>query len=209
LPAITIGGVITILILLTGTMLDGSFDFKTISLTFREYLGEFGAYAFAAGLFAAGFSSSVTAPLAAAITAQSAVQKKHDPGKLSFRLTWAIVLGIGLGFSLINYHPVTLIIIAQAVNGLILPFVAVSVFLVLNDKSIVPGTYANGIMYNLITLVVIGLTIFLGIYYLMNVILGLVGFHEAVWISIAFSATVAIISVIVLGLLTYYGRNRS
>lgn len=205
IPAIAIGGLITICILFTGTLLDINFDFKAISETFKIHLGDFGTYAFAIGLFAAGFTSGITAPFAAAITAQSAVMKKHDPGKLSFRMTWAIVLCVGLFFSLTNYHPVTLILIAQALNGLILPFVAVSVYLVLNDKNIVPERYANGKVYNLITLAVVGFTIFLGLNYLMNVILPLIDIKESNSIGYTFSAMLSIISV---GLLAFISHDR-
>ena len=64
ISAIALGGLITIFILVTGTMIHGDFNFISISEAIKSKTGIWGAYAFAIGLFAAGFTSSITAPLA-------------------------------------------------------------------------------------------------------------------------------------------------
>ena len=174
--AIIIGGLITVFVLLTGTLLSADFDFNTIAATIENETGGWGRYIFAIGLFAAGFTSSVTAPLAAAITVKpitSTLEQKH--GKLSYRLSWISVLLVGSLFSLMSYNPVIIIVMAQAINGLILPFIAISIFYVLNDPGIVPAKFRNSLISNLILICIVGSIIFLGLYHLTNIMINLSG----------------------------------
>jgi len=47
--------------------------------------------------------------------------------------------------------PIHVIILAQAVNGFVLPFVAVFLLLVVNDKELMPVNYRNSDWLNLVT----------------------------------------------------------
>ncbi|MCB0616481.1 MAG: divalent metal cation transporter, partial [Phaeodactylibacter sp.] len=68
--AVAIGGLISMAILITGTQVSGVFSFETLSAAMEEKLGAGAPALFALGLFAAGISSAITAPLATAITAR-------------------------------------------------------------------------------------------------------------------------------------------
>jgi len=68
--AILLGGLISMGILIVGTAVTGSFSFQSLSEALSQKLGDWARILFALGLFAAGFSSAITAPLAAAITAR-------------------------------------------------------------------------------------------------------------------------------------------
>ena len=68
--AVGLGGLISMGVLVVGTAVDGPFSFAALSAVLTARLGPWAALLFAAGLAAAGLSSAVTAPLAAAITAR-------------------------------------------------------------------------------------------------------------------------------------------
>jgi len=173
ISAISIGGLITIFILITGTLIYGEFNFNSIAQVIQSKVGMWGFYAFATGLFAAGFTSSITAPLAAAITSQTLVKKDKSNSRTVYNITWIVVLSIGTLFCLLDFHPVIIIIIAQAVNGLILPMVAISLFFILIDKKIVPEQYRNNTFQSIVMIIIVFVTVFLGVYHLLNVISGL------------------------------------
>ena len=177
--AIIIGGLITIFILLSGTLITGVFSFENIASMFQNKLGRGAGIGFAIGLFSAGLTSSITAPLAAAVTSKSIISSfcKNDKQlNTYFRNIWIGVLTLGGLFSIIDFQPVALIVMAQAINGLILPFVAYYLYIILNDHTTMPEKFINNKLYNFIMLLVIAITIFLGLYHFVQVIFNLINF---------------------------------
>ncbi len=172
--AVLFGGIISMCILVVGTSVTGEFSFENLANAIAKQSANWTAVFFAFGLFSAGLSSAITAPLAAAITAQSLFQKPfHKAGKsapdwsprsLYFRLVWGVVLMIGLLFSLFDVQPIPAIILAQAINGILLPIVAIFLLLVVNDIRLFPDGYTNTFMVNLLMLMVVGIACFLGLY---------------------------------------------
>lgn len=166
--AIGLGGLISIAILLTGTAIVGEFTFEALADALTNRLGGWALWLLGIGLFGAGLSSTLTAALAASITAKSLLVKpdqKHfwaETG-VRFRLVWMFVLLTGLTFGLLQVQPVPAIILAQALNGIILPIVAVILFLLLNNNNVLPRSHQNGTVYNIITALVVYLTILIGI----------------------------------------------
>lgn len=79
---------------------------------------------FGLGLLAAGITSAVTAPLAAASGIREIFDWSDDPKDWRYRAVWISVLLTGLFFGLTDLSPLTIIIAAQAANGLLLPFIA-------------------------------------------------------------------------------------
>ncbi len=165
--AVLIGGIISAAILLSGTLISGDFSFPSLAGALSGKLGTWASSFFGIGLFAAGASSSVTAPLAAAITGQALFGGENgqwSPRSLRFRAVWASVLFIGLGFGLSGIKPVPAIIAAQAVNGLLLPAVAVFLLLAVNDRQLLPARYANGPLRNTALIAVTAIAAMLGAY---------------------------------------------
>jgi len=166
--AIGLGGLISIAILLTGTAVIGEFSFESLAVTLDNQLGSGARVLLAIGLFGAGLSSALTAALAASITSKSLLSVNNlDPdwaenGKW-FRSVWIGVLATGLLFGMIQLQPVPIIILAQALNGVILPIIAVILFLLMNSESVLPKEFRNGNFYNLMTSVVVYLTILIGV----------------------------------------------
>jgi Mn2+/Fe2+ NRAMP family transporter len=89
------------------------------------------------GLFAAGFSSAVTAPLAAALAGRELLGR-HDMGNTAtgFRMIWGGVLGVGLLVACFEWDIIGVILAAQVANGLLLPFVAAIVLVMANDRTL-------------------------------------------------------------------------
>jgi len=162
--AVLIGGLISMAIMVVGTQISGEFSFEALAATLDEKLGKGGAIFFGLGLFAAGLSSSITSPLAAAVTAKSLFgnQQNWSVTSTNFRLVWGIILLIGLAFGLSEIKPIPAIILAQAINGALLPVVAVFLILAVNDRQILAKEYLNSNFLNVLMLLIVGITGFLG-----------------------------------------------
>lgn len=163
--AILLGGLFSMAVLLVGTAVISEFSFESLSLTLQQKIGPAGLYLLGFGLFAAGFTSSVTAPLAAAITLKSMFGNKNpdkwNTSSVYFKLGWMVVLLIGIGFAIVNVRPIPAIILAQALNGFLLPFVSIFLFIVINNKKIT-GQQSNSFLLNLLMIFVIFITLILG-----------------------------------------------
>jgi manganese transport protein len=173
--AVLIGGLISMAILLTGTQVPGEFSFQNLSQALANGLGPWAEALFGIGLFAAGASSSVTAPLAAAITGQTIFGKndeKWSHRSKPFRVVWAVVLFTGLAFGLTDVKPIPAIIAAQAINGVLLPVVAVFLLLAVNDRRLLPGKFVNKTGWNVVMGIVVLAAAGLGLYNLWRALAG-------------------------------------
>ncbi|GAB3901852.1 Nramp family divalent metal transporter [Larkinella knui] len=158
--AILIGGLISMAILVSGTLVTGEFSFRNVADTLANRLGIWSQVLFAFGLFAAGFTSALTAPLAAAVTAQSLMG--WGSTSWQYRLVWLGVMGIGLIFGLLNARPVPVIIVVQAINGILLPVVTIFLFQAVNSKKLIPDEYRNSWLQNVAMLLVVGVSLLFG-----------------------------------------------
>lgn len=165
--AIILGGLISMSVLITGSFVEGQFSFESLVKTLSSTLGHIAVWIFGIGMLAAGLSSAITAPLASALTAKSLFQyrdkAKWGEKSLYFRAIWGFVLLVGVGFGLTNLKPIPAIILAQALNGLILPFISIFLVLIINDPRIMGKKNINGIISNSLLLVVVWITLVLGI----------------------------------------------
>ncbi|MCF8379724.1 MAG: divalent metal cation transporter [Bacteroidales bacterium] len=157
--AVILGGIFSMAVLIVGTKVAGNFSYVNLSQALNNELGNWGRILLGTGLFAAGFTSAITAPLAAAITLKSIYgtlsESNWNSGGKYFRLSWIIILIVGTGFALMDIKPVPAIILAQALNGLILPFISFYLVWLINDPYITRSK--NSILNNsflFITLVV-------------------------------------------------------
>ncbi len=165
--AIGFGGIISMAILITGTAVIGTFSFDALSEVLQDRLGGWTQNLFAVGLLGAGFSSAVTAPLAAALTAsQMLATDRSDPRwtqrSWRYRVVWLGVLGAGVGFGVSDVRPIPAIILAQALNGLLLPLVSIFLLRAVNDRRLM-GQHTNGLSANLIMSVVVTVSLLLGV----------------------------------------------
>ena len=166
--AVGLGGLISAGVLVVGTAVAGELSFGALAGVLGERLGGWARGLFAAGLLCAGLSSAVTAPLAAALTARSLFASEEaggtgwERGSWRYRSVWLGVLAAGLGFGLSGVRPIPAIILAQALNGLLLPLVAIFLLLAVNDRELMGEAAANGRLANLVMGAVVGVTLVLG-----------------------------------------------
>lgn len=175
--AVILGGIISMAILCVGTEMtrgmteeglkNFSFSYKSLSETLMVDTGQWAVYIFGFGMFAAGFTSAITSPLASSLTARSIFEKKLPDGTTKhawvFQLIAYVVLAIGITLGFFQKKPVPVIVAAQAFNGLILPFVAIFLFMVVNDPRIMGKDHINGWVSNIFMVVVTWVTLILGI----------------------------------------------
>jgi len=171
--AVALGGLITLAIVVTaaaffqqGTTVENA---AMMAEQLEPLLGPVAKYFFAAGLFAAGLTSAVTAPLAAAYASAGALGFEPTLRSWKFRIVWVIVVVAGTVFAAIGKSPVAAIIFAQAANGLILPVIAVFLLVVVNRRKLL-GQYTNGVPANVLGAAVVLTAAALGVYKLVMVI---------------------------------------
>lgn len=166
--AIVLGGIISLSVLVVGAAMANAFTFQALADQLVQQLGEWAASLLGFGLYAAGFSSAITASMAAAITAKGlATDDKADPDweedGTKYRLVWGGVLAIGVGFGVAQIQPIPAIILAQALNGVILPIVAIYLLLMVNSASELGSEMINSTKYNVLMGLVVFVTIVMGV----------------------------------------------
>jgi Mn2+/Fe2+ NRAMP family transporter len=178
--AVVGGGIISLGVLVVGSALGGGLEYERLAAVLGDRLGREAEVSLAVGLFAAGFTSAITAPLAAALTVRSLMGSDNDSGwgerSLRFRAVWAGVLATGMAFGIAGVRPIPVIILAQAFNGLLLPLVAVFLWLAMNDRGLLGEGGVNSRLQNLV----------MGLVVLVCVVLGLRGIAAAVQRAIDF-----------------------
>ncbi len=166
--AIGLGGLISMAVVVVGSAVAASdFGYQSLAAVLAERLGPWAEPLFGMGLFAAGFSSAITAPLAAAITARSLFAKgADDPAwherSWRYRAVWGGVLLVGLTFGVSGVKPIPAIILAQALNGLLLPLVAIFLLLAVNERRLMGEAGLNGMFSNAVMSLVVVITVILG-----------------------------------------------
>lgn len=154
-----IGGLISFAILATGATLSGETldGVGALARLLEPVAGEAARYCFGLGLCAAGLTSAMTAPLAAAAGISELFGWKEDTTGRKYRLVWGSVLLTGCAFGLIGWSPLPAIVAAQAANGILLPLIAAFVLYLSMRQDIVPLPRWYRVVGVLITLVCAGL----------------------------------------------------
>ncbi|MEE9244580.1 MAG: divalent metal cation transporter, partial [Gemmatimonadota bacterium] len=164
--SVTLGGLISIAVLLTAaalpaglTQVGGAAD---MARALEPLLGRWAGTFFAVGLLAGGFCSEITAPLAAAYATCGVLGWSSDLRGRAARGVWVLVLAAGVLFSALAVRPVPAIIFAQVANGLLLPIIAGFLLYVANDRRLLGGR-ANGAASNLAGAAVVVLAMVIGL----------------------------------------------
>lgn len=171
LLAVVLGGIISISVMITASSVA---DIKIesasdLALGIEPLFGSFSKLIISLGLFAAGLTSSVTAPLAAAYVTCGCMGWKTNVKSKKFRIVWFIVLFMGILFSSLDFKSIEIIKFAQVANGILLPVIAVFLLVVANNKRLLKSQ-VNGYLFNLITVIIILFTMFIGIKSVLSVI---------------------------------------
>ncbi|QQD84801.1 Nramp family divalent metal transporter [Jeotgalicoccus sp. ATCC 8456] len=168
---IFIGGIITMSIgvvagtvlyplhLSNGLVIEGS---NEMAMTIEPLLGK-NAYAlFSLGLFAAAISSMPMAALSAAYVFTQSFGLNPDMKGNAFRLVFSFVAWVPVFFAVGIENPIWTIILAQSINGMLLPITAILVLYLINKKD-TSGSLRNNLVSNILGYVAVGFTIILGL----------------------------------------------
>jgi manganese transport protein len=166
LIAIGLGGLVSMAVVMTaaGALGGGGAPIASaadMAVQLEPLLGTWARVFFAAGLLAAGLTSAITAPLAAAYATAGALGWPRDLKGPRMRAVWLFVLLTGAGFATAGVRPVPAILFAQVANGLLLPAIAVFLLIAVNDRARM-GEWRNGPVRNALGTVVVLLTLGLG-----------------------------------------------
>ena len=165
--AVGLGGLITILIVSTAaaSMFAAGIAVESAGDMAKQFEPLFGAnskYLLGIGFFAAGLSSSITAPLATSYAMTEILQIKGGKNSKEFKAILLVVIAIGAALSLTGIRPVSIILSAQFANGLLLPIIASVLLFAMNQKSLL-GKHANSILANVLGIGVVLITAGLGL----------------------------------------------
>jgi NRAMP (natural resistance-associated macrophage protein)-like metal ion transporter len=149
--SIGIGGLVTFAIMSSAAsafyIADISLSTSNIASQLEPVLGEYANIFFAIGLFSAGITSAITAPLAAAYAICGLFGWKCELKDKGFRLVSVAILLVGVGVASLGLKPLAIIIVAQASNAVLLPISVVFLLFVMNRKDIM-GAHTNGLVSN-------------------------------------------------------------
>ena len=164
--SIGLGGLVAILIVSTASasMFANSLSVQSaadMAVQFEPLFGSLSKYLLGIGLFAAGLSSAITAPLATSFAVSELMRLEGGEKSKGFKAISVSILVIGAGLALLGIKPIKLILLAQFANGLLLPIVACFLLFAMNRKNIL-GEYANGPVANILGVSVVLLTTALG-----------------------------------------------
>ncbi|MCM3639304.1 Nramp family divalent metal transporter [Sporosarcina luteola] len=175
--SISIGGLITAAVLITagamiqGVEVSGAAD---LSLQLEPILGQWAKAFMSLGLFAAGFSSALASPLGAAMTVSSVLKWENGMKDKRFKTVFATVMIIGIVCSGLGFNPLDVLLFAQALNGILLPVIVITLLVIMNNKKRL-GEFGNSVKANIIGGIVAVICTFLGIYSLIDAIKAFIG----------------------------------
>jgi len=164
LLSIPLGGLISLAIVSTAAMafFGQSVELKSaadIAPALQPLFGDKAEVLMAIGLFAAGISSSVTAPLAAAYALNGILEKNWQLTDKGFKAVWLAILILGVIPASLGFKPVSIIWFAQVANGIMLPLITGFLLFLMNSHQL--GSNKNTLIQNLLGGVVFVVTLVL------------------------------------------------
>lgn len=169
--SIGIGGLVTFAILSSSVtaffVTQIAVDKSNIANQLTPLLGENATLFFSIGLFSAGLTSALTAPLAAAYAISGLFNWNCSLKDKRFKFTAILIVVVGTLAASLGLRPLALIILAQTANALLLPISAILLVWVCNKRALL-GAHVNGHVANIGAIMVVGLVLTLASYKLIN-----------------------------------------
>ena len=162
--AVILGGIVSMCIIISAAAIQTQDINSAADLAkgLEPLFGSYAKYFLAIGLFSAGITSAITAPLAAAYVASGCLGWEPNMKSKKFKAVWIFILLLGVIFSSLGIKPIEIIKFAQVANGILLPIVAGLLLWIMNKKSLL-GSYKNTKFQNAMGLVILIITILLGL----------------------------------------------
>ncbi len=142
---------------------------KDAAEALRPLAGDYCFYLFAFGLFNASIFSACILPLSTAYSVcegmgwEVGVNRRFRQAPQFYTL-YTLIIAIGAAVILLpNVKLVPIMLISQATNGILLPFVLIFMLLLINNKRLM-GNFTNSKIYNILTIIVIVAMITLSIF---------------------------------------------
>lgn len=161
--AVVLGGIVSMCILISAAGVGNQNINNAVDLavSIKPLFGDYSSYFLSIGLFAAGITSAITAPLATAYVVTGCFGWDSSLKGNEFRILWIAILVLGVLLSSIGFTSIEIIKFAQIANGLLLPIIAgILIFMV--SKTSVLGKYKNSKFQNILGAIVLIVTVFLG-----------------------------------------------
>jgi len=161
--AIAMGGLITLSVVVVAAALlevhtvDGVM--ARLVTAVDALLPGLGRWLIGLGLFAAGLTSAIAAPLAAGWAVAGVMGWPTHAESWRVRVVTLGVLATGIVFSALTRRPEALILLAQSANGLLLPIVALALVLIANSPRLMqnwrPGWLGNSLAVLVLSMVLV------------------------------------------------------
>lgn len=151
--AVILGGLVSMAIMICAAAIQGG-EIKNaadLAQSLEPLFGDNARYFVGVGLGAAGLTSAITAPLAAAYVVQGCLGWEKNLKGAKFRAVWMLILLLGVVFSSSGYKPIEIIKFAQVANGILLPVIAGYLIWMANKNQLL-GTYVNTKTQNILGL---------------------------------------------------------
>ncbi|MDX1327636.1 MAG: Nramp family divalent metal transporter [Arenibacter sp.] len=161
--SVVLGGLVSMAIIITasGIPLKEIVTAMDMAIGLEPLYGEAAKYIMGVGLFAAGLTSAITAPLAAAYVVKNCFGWEAGMKDLRFKMVWMVIIAMGVIFMSFGIRPIEIIKLAQLANGLLLPIIALFLLWMVNLKGVMQGHH-NSKFQNILGIVIIGMAIVLG-----------------------------------------------
>jgi manganese transport protein len=162
--AVILGGIVSMSIIISASAIQTQdiSNASDLAKGLEPLFGSFAKYFLAIGLFAAGITSAITAPLAAAFVATGCLGWNTNMRSKKFRSVWIFILVLGVLFSSLGIKSIEIIKFAQVANGILLPVIAGFLLWIMNRSSIL-GKHRNNVIQNIFGFVILAITVFLGL----------------------------------------------
>ncbi|MFS4483284.1 Nramp family divalent metal transporter [Hyunsoonleella sp. 2307UL5-6] len=162
--AIVLGGLVSISIIVSATAIqsDTITNAADLALGLEPLFGSASKYVLAIGLFAAGITSAITAPLAAAYVASGCFGWGTNLKSIKFRSVWVLILVLGVLISASGLKPIEVIKFAQVANGVLLPVITGFLLWIMNRNALL-GIHKNSTLNNIIGVLIFLISLLLAI----------------------------------------------
>ncbi|MDG2491361.1 MAG: Nramp family divalent metal transporter [Flavobacteriaceae bacterium] len=141
--AVTLGGIVSLSIIICAASLTGQpiQSVADLGLALAPLYGDYSTILMSLGLFAAGITSAITAPMAAAFVVSECFGWRSDSWK--YKIAALFVLSCGVVFSSLQIKPIEMIKFAQITNGILLPVIGVFIIVLINNSRLMRGLTAS------------------------------------------------------------------
>jgi NRAMP (natural resistance-associated macrophage protein)-like metal ion transporter len=169
--AVIVGGIVSMCIIIAASAIQNPEinNASDLAQGLEPLFGNYATYFLSAGLFAAGITSAITAPLAGAYVASGCLGWTSNLRSRNFRAVWMFILILGVFLSSLDIKPIEIIKFAQVANGLLLPVIAGFLIWIVNKRSIL-GTYRNNTKQNVFGFIILIISVLLSIAAFNNVL---------------------------------------